>query len=268
MQLSSGKALRVVFALCLLALFAWMTWEAFLGYGKESPSSATFPKAILIPAIGLAAIAVFRELISKQSGGSPSVDIASAPIEIELELEEEIQLEPAVELKRTLIIIGWIVGFFIGIWLIGWMVTVPLAIVVYIKVAGREGWFIAIAAGVLGWVLFDGVFDARLNIPLSEKLDGILMSRLEDWLTTFRSPDPIAAELGLPNTNTVSINDALADSGAVVTRGFEWLFTQIPVLVVLGIAVVGFLSYHANNAVKDVMDRVAIQIWARVKRTS
>ena len=267
-QLSSGKALRVVFALCLLALFAWMTWEAFLGYGKESPSAATFPRAILIPAIGLAAIAVFREITAKQSAGSLSADIAAAPVEVELELEEEIQLEPAVERKRTIIIIAWIVGFFIGIWLIGWMVTVPLAIVVFIKVAGRESWLVAIAAGVLGWVLFDGVFDARLNIPLSEKLDGILMSRLEDWLTSFRSPDPIAAELGLPNTNTVSINDALADSGAVVTRGFEWLFTQIPVLVVLGIAVVGFLSYHSNNAAKETMDRVAIQVWARVKRTS
>ncbi len=266
MQLSRGKALRLVFALCLLALFCWMTWEAFFGYGKESPSAATFPKAILIPAIGLAAIAVFRELISKQSGGSPSVDIAAAPIEIELELEEEIQLEPAVEVKRTLIIIGWIVGFFIGIWLIGWMVTVPLAIVVYIKVAGRESWLIAIAAGVMGWVLFDGVFDARLNIPLSEKLDGLLMSRLEDWLTSFRSPDETAAALGLPNTNKVSINDSLGDSAAVVTEGLQWVFTQIPVLVVVGIAVVGFLAYNANNAVKDAMDRVAIQVWGKVRR--
>ena len=66
-QLSNGKALRVVFALCLLALFAWMTWEAFLGYGKESPSAATFPRAILIPAIGLAAIAVFREITASRA---------------------------------------------------------------------------------------------------------------------------------------------------------------------------------------------------------
>ena len=264
-QLSRGKVLRLVFALCLLALFAWMTWEAFFGYGKESPSAATFPKAILIPAIGLAAIAVFREFITKETSG-PSIDIAAAPVEVELELEEEIQLEPGVESRRTLIIIGWIVGFFIGIWLIGWMVTVPLAIVAYIRMAGRESWITAIAAGVVGWIVFDGVFDARLNIPLSQKLDGILMSRLEDWLTSFRSTDEAAAALGLPSTNRVSINDALGDSAGVVTEGLQWVFTQIPVLVVVGIAVVGFLAYNANNAVKDAMDRVAMRVWGKVKR--
>ncbi len=259
-----GRLIRLIFSLFFLGLFSWMTWEAFFGYGAENPSAASFPKAILIPAIVLAALATFREITRRERSG-PSIEVAAAPVEFEL--EEEIQIEPAVEVRRTIIIIGWIVGFFIGIWLIGWMVTVPLAIFLYTKIAGRESWFIAITAGVVGWIFFDGVFDARLNIPLSENLDGILMSRLEDWLTSLRGIDETYAALGLPQTNKVSINDYLGDGAAVVTEGIEWFFTQIPVLVIVGISVVTFLVYNGNNTAKEAMDRLATQIWGKVRRT-
>ena len=259
------RLIRLVFALLFLALFSWMTWEAFLGYGAENPSAASFPKAILIPAVVLAAIAAFREATRKESTG-PSIEIAAVPVEFEL--EEEVHIEPAVEIRRTLIIIGWIVGFFIGIWLIGWMITVPLAILLYTRVAGRESWRVAIALGVVGWVFFDGVFDARLHIPLSQKLDGILMSRLEDYLTSLRDVDETYAALGLPQTNTVSINAYIGDAAAVVTEWIEWLVLQIPFMVICGIAVVGFFAYNFNNAAKDAMDRVAQQTLSRVKKTS
>jgi hypothetical protein len=258
------RLIRLVFALLFLALFSWMTWEAFLGYGAENPSAASFPKAILIPAVVLAAIAAFREATRKESTG-PSIEIAAAPVEFEL--EEEVHIEPAVEIRRTLIIIGWIVGFFIGIWLIGWMITVPLAILLYTRVAGRESWRVAIALGVVGWVFFDGVFDARLHIPLSQKLDGILMSRLEDYLTSLRGVDETYAALGLPQTNKVSINGYIGDSAAVVTEWIEWLVLQIPVMVICGLAVVGFLAYNLNNSAKNVMDRVAQQTMGRIKKT-
>ena len=258
-----GRLIRLIFSLFFLGLFSWMTWEAFFGYGAENPSAASFPKAILIPAIVLAALATFREITRRERSG-PSVEMAAVPVEFEL--EEEVQIEPAVELRRTLIIIGWVVGFFLGIWLIGWMVTVPLAIFLYTKVAGRESWLVAVTAGVLGWVFFDGVFDARLNIPLSENLDGILMSRLEDYLTSLRDVDETYAALGLPQTNKVSINDYLGDGAAVVTEGIEWFFTQIIVLVLLGISVVAFLVYHGNNTAKEAMDRVALGIWGRFRR--
>ena len=259
-----GRIIRLGFALLFLALFSWMTWEAFFGYGEQNPSAASFPKAILIPAIVLAAIAVFREATRKRSTG-PSIEIAAAPVEFEL--EEEIHMELAVEIRRTLIIIGWIVGFFIGIWLIGWMITVPLAILLYTRVAGRESWRVAIALAVVGWVFFDGVFDARLHIPLSQKLDGILMSRLEDYLTSFRGVDETYAALGLPQTNKVSINGYIGDSAAVVTEWIEWLVLQIPVMVICGLAVVGFLAYNLNNSAKNVMDRVAQQTMGRIKKT-
>ncbi len=259
-----GRLIRVVFALLFLALFSWMTWEAFFGYGAQNPSAASFPKAILIPAIVLAALAAFREATRKQSTG-PSIEIAAAPVEFEL--EEEVHIEPAEERRRTLIIIGWIVGFFIGIWLIGWMLTVPLAIFLYTKVAGRESWPMAIGLGVAGWIFFDGLFDARLNIPLSENLDGILMSLLEDYLTSLRGIDETYAALGLPQTNTVSINNYMGEGAAVITGWVEWLFRQIPFLAVLGISIVGFLAYNLNNTAKEAMDKVATQALAKVRRT-
>ena len=262
-ELSVGRVLRVLFALFFVGLFAWMTWEAFFGYGERNPSAASFPKAILVPALILATLAAFREITHKQRTG-PSIEIAAAPVEFEL--EEEVQLEPAVERRRTLIIIGWIVSFFIGIWLIGWMITVPLIIFLYVKVAGRESWAAAIIMAVLGWIFFDGVFDARLNIPLSENLDGILLSRLEDYLTSLRPDEETTALLGTPSFREVSINDAIGHAASLVTERIEWLFLQIPVLVVLGIALVGFLAYNLNNTARQAMDNVALQARDLIKK--
>ena len=264
-NLSIGRVLRVAFGLFFVALFAWMLWEARFGFGERTDGPAVFPTAILIPAIGLAVVTVVREILSKPQSG-PAMEIAAAPVEFEF--EEEIEIEPAVERRRTIIVIAWIVGFFVSITLIGWMVTVPLAVFLYTKIAGRERWIVAIAAGVLAWIFFDGLFDARLNIPLSERLDGILMSRLEDWLTSLRGIDETRAALGLPQTNKISINDYIGDGAAVITQGIEWFFTQIPVLVIVGISVVTFLVYNGNNAAKEAMDRLAIQIWGKVKRSN
>ena len=45
----------------------------------------------------------------------------------------EVEIAPAVVRKRTLDVIGWTVGFFVAIWLLGFSIAVPLMILLYLK---------------------------------------------------------------------------------------------------------------------------------------
>ena len=239
MAVSRGRILRVIFGLFFLGLFAWMTWEAFFGYGDRNPSAASFPKAILIPAVILGAIAVFREVTRPLQPRSSEelAEIAAAPVEFEFEGEAEI--EPEVERRRTLVIVGWILGFFVGIWLIGWMVTMLLGPLLYITRAGRMRLDIAIACVLLTWLLFGGFLDGFWNIPLSERLDGILMKRFES--AVFEIGDPIA-------------------EGAAVVVESIWP------LALIGVGFLAYLFVNLNGPAKAAVDRVTGQLVAKVRR--
>lgn len=237
--ISRGRLLRVIFSLFFLGLFAWMTWEAFFGYGETNPSAASFPKAILVPALILGTIAVFRELTRKLEtrSSSEAAELAAAPVEFEFEAEPEI--EPEVERRRTLVIVTWIVGFFIGIWLIGWMVTMVLGPLLYITRAGRMRLDIAIACVIVTWLLFAGFLDGFWNIPLSERLDGILMKRFES----------VAFSIGEP----------VADAGAVVVE-------KLWPLGIIGAGFIMYLAYNLNGPVKQTVDRNVGQVLGKFRK--
>ena len=67
--------------------------------------------------------------------------------------------------RRTLLAIGWLIGFFAAIVLLGYPVAVPLLVFLYMKLMGREGWILSgVFAGVV-WAVFFVVFDRLLHIP-------------------------------------------------------------------------------------------------------
>ncbi len=67
--------------------------------------------------------------------------------------------------RRTLNIFGWIIGFFIAIWLVGFNLSGPLCTFIYLKIGAREKWpisiILAVATGVFVYVLFDQL----LHVP-------------------------------------------------------------------------------------------------------
>jgi hypothetical protein len=56
--------------------------------------------------------------------------------------------------KRTLGIMGWILGCPAAIWLLGFPVAVPLTLVLYLRLGARERWTTALSLTVLGWISF------------------------------------------------------------------------------------------------------------------
>ena len=204
---------RVACALFFPILFAWIIWESLFGFGQSSSRSAVFPLAIGIPALMLALGGVALELRSRGQRHE------NVPIEVEPHLEDAVTLEPGVERRRTIAAMAWIIGFYLAIWLLGFMIAAPLITLLYLRIAGKEGWPIAVAGGVFSWLFFDGLFDGYLHIPLSERLDGLFVSKIEEF-----SGAAISESFSLPATWLV---------GHIMALIKNPLYFDLPVIVAL-----------------------------------
>jgi hypothetical protein len=77
----------------------------------------------------------------------------------------EPEVDHAVARQRTLAIMGWIVGFFLAIWALGFVAASAIATLLYLKVGAGERWPVTLAISAACWVFFFGVFDYGLQLP-------------------------------------------------------------------------------------------------------
>ena len=131
------------------ALYAAMDWPFRTGL---------FPRMIAVPLLVLALVEMGLSAFSteKQREGHA----------VDFELTTD--LDPSVARQRTLAIIGWILGFFILILLVGFPVGIPLFVFSYLKLGGKERWGLALVLTVLSWIVMEGLFDQLLHIPFAE----------------------------------------------------------------------------------------------------
>ena len=64
-------------------------------------------------------------------------------------------------------------GFFLMLWLVGALITVPLFALVYLLIVARQSIPRAGAYAVVSWLFIYGLFDRALRIPLPA---GVLFS--------------------------------------------------------------------------------------------
>jgi TctA family transporter len=79
-------------------------------------------------------------------------------------------ISPEAVRHRTLSIIGWILGCFLAIWLLGFSYAVPLFIFIYLKLEARERWLMTIAVTFFSWLFFYMLFERMLNVPFPDPL--------------------------------------------------------------------------------------------------
>jgi putative tricarboxylic transport membrane protein len=108
-----------------------------------------FPMVIGIPLFCLAAAEVAWILLSKTPEEKTAED----------------GVPPEVARRRSLLAAGWILGLLASVVLLGFPVAVPLFVLLYLKLQGREGWGISIAITLGMWGLFYGLFDRLLHLP-------------------------------------------------------------------------------------------------------
>ena len=143
MHKKASLALSVVVMIAagygVIAATAW-PWKA-----------ALFPLVIGVPLFCLAAAEALWTLFG-----------SAAPEAQVMDFQLAIGNETA---RRTAVAIGWMLGLFAAIVLLGFPIAVPLFMVLYLKVQGREGWTLTIAMTLAVWAVFYGLFVYLLHLP-------------------------------------------------------------------------------------------------------
>jgi hypothetical protein len=128
------------------------------GYGIVTAWSwptkaALFPLAIGIPLLCMAAAEALWTLLR-------GADPAGEQRDVQFYLGKG-------SLRRTLVAIGWILGFFAAIVLLGFPIAVPLFVFLYLKLQGRESWALSIVFSLAVWGAFYALFDRLLHLPFA-----------------------------------------------------------------------------------------------------
>ncbi len=146
---------RTIFIGTLIVILAAALWQS-RNFGYRA---GLFPWVIGIPTFVLCFLQLARDLrgTHKKKDAHPGE-------------EAEVEIAPEVIRKRTLDVICWTVGFFLAIWLLGFSIAVPLMILLYLKVAGKESWLMTAQVTFFSWLFYWGLFEKLLNVPFPEGL--------------------------------------------------------------------------------------------------
>ncbi|MBI4524008.1 MAG: tripartite tricarboxylate transporter permease [Deltaproteobacteria bacterium] len=149
---------RASFALFMLAVFAYVVYEAQFGFGAWEPRAALFPWVIGLPSLLLAIYIFIQE--SLRSTQKVKVE--------ELSRQPQPEMDPMLARQRAVSIGGWIVGFFFAIWLLGFTAAAAVATFLYLKFGAKEKWPVAVGLTLVAWLFFYGLFDYGLQLPFPD----------------------------------------------------------------------------------------------------
>jgi hypothetical protein len=83
--------------------------------------------------------------------------------DIEMDEVYEAKLDKKIETRRTLIFFGWFIGGALGIWLLGIVIAIPLLVLLYTLIEGRERWSTSLLAAGCSYLLIWGLFEYLLD---------------------------------------------------------------------------------------------------------
>lgn len=147
-----------IFSFCALIFFIVFVYQA----QDWRLQARLYPWAIGIPMIILAVIQVILDL----KGVRAKQPSDGAPVDFQFSTD----VDPAVARRRTINIFAWILGFFVGIVLLGFTITIPLLVFSYLKFQSGESWLLSIILSVCAWLIFYGLFVRLLTLPFPEGL--------------------------------------------------------------------------------------------------
>ena len=152
---------RIIFCVFLIFVAAAAIYMAL-----DWPFKAKlFPLSVSIPLLILAAIQLLQSLF----GAAQSNDGAAVDIEFSSEVP------PEIERRRVITAFCWIAGFIFCVYLIGFPLTVPLFIFVYLKFESGVGWLYTCLSTALTWAIFYGLFEKLVHLQFEQ-------GALQGWL--------------------------------------------------------------------------------------
>ncbi len=146
-----------LFTLVMLGIFGTAIYSA---WQWQFPAARVFPWSIGIPAVILCLAQLFSDLFRPMEVGKSGF----------MDLPVDRSVPVSVVIRRATNIFGWMMGLFIGIWLVGFIVIVPVFIVLYLTLQAGEKWRVTLAytLGIMAFMI--GVFHLVLTVPWPEAL--------------------------------------------------------------------------------------------------
>lgn len=147
---------EILFTLLLLVFFAFFVWEA----RDWRPQARLYPWTIGFTML----LFVLVELAGQLRGKRSEKVSEDAPVDFQFTQG----VDASVARWRTLNIFSWIFGFFLGVWLVGFQVGIPLLVFAYLKFQSRETWLLSLSLTAAAALFFWGLFDRLLHLPFPE----------------------------------------------------------------------------------------------------
>jgi TctA family transporter len=164
-----------LFPAALLCLFAVMLSEAF----TWPLASRIVPMIVGVGALLFCSLSLIDDLFSKRhhhAAATASDEKQEAIQKIHMDIESRTSHLPGkIILGRGFMFFGWLVAFLGSMALIGLIPTVPIFVIAYMRLEGREKWHHAALMAVVMTLLIYVVFDQLLTIPWPPSLLGTLL---------------------------------------------------------------------------------------------
>lgn len=139
-----------LFNLVIVAAVAWALWES----RHFNFRAGLFPWVIGFPVLALAIVQFYINFTGREKHLRKSL------------AELELGIPNPVVARRTACIFGWIVGYLVAIWLLGFTLGGSLCTFLMLKVGSREPWPLTLALTAAMWAFIYGLFDRALHVPL------------------------------------------------------------------------------------------------------
>jgi len=150
-----------LFSLFIVAMLIFALWES----RNFNFRTGLFPWSIGFPTLAFAIIQFAKDFIVKvgKRGDDHLVEVGP-------------DLPTNVIKRRTASIFAWILGYFVSIWLLGFVIGIPLCTFFQLKMGYRERWLISLILTAFTCAFIYGLFDFLLNTPFPPGLLFILLN--------------------------------------------------------------------------------------------
>lgn len=144
---------RMLFTLGVILVAACAVYTA-----RDWPSgTGLFPRFVGIPVLALAIAQLALEAYQSQRGAKKKgVDTG--------DLQVDWSMSHGLVARRAAAYFGWLIALFLGIWVLGFFVAIPVFCFVYLKLQAKEGWLLSASLTLSMYVFFLGLFDQVLHV--------------------------------------------------------------------------------------------------------
>jgi hypothetical protein len=110
-----------------------------------------------IPGLILIVLQLARDAFRK----TPAAEASDGSVD--MDEVYNVKLEKKVEIRRTFIFFGWFIGGAVAIWLLGIVIALPLLVLLYTLIEGKERWTSALVMTACTYLLIWGLFEYMLE---------------------------------------------------------------------------------------------------------